>query len=167
MLRVCFITILILWSAVSTRAAAPASDGLSAMLHADQHSHPEFLPPDQAFRLSATAVGERHLRLTWVVAPGYYIYRDHIHVSVDASPEKGGETQLGHPHWPAGAVRSDEYFGRQVIFREVVDVDWPITRRPHAAVELPLLVSYQGCAEAGLCYPPIQERLVVRLGASN
>jgi thiol:disulfide interchange protein DsbD len=127
----------------------------------------DFLSPEQAFRVSASAEGAERVRLTWIIAPGYYLYRDRIKATGES-----GEVSLGPPEFPAGQVKTDEYFGRQVIYHDELVVALPVKpgasghsdSGPHDVL---LTVSYQGCAEAGLCYPPITRSLTVQLPAAS
>lgn len=104
---------------------------------------PEFLPADQAFRASATAE-DRAVRVRVAIAPGYYLYRDRFRF-LAASP-----TRFAAPQWPAGEVHHDDYFGDQTVFRGDVDIRVPLTGDRPTQLD----VTYQGCADAGLCYTP-------------
>ena len=108
----------------------------------------DFLPPQQAYRYSVRAENDR-LLVTWTIEEGYYLYKKKMGVGSTMSG-----VQLGEPLWPKGEAHSDEYFGEQEIYRGTVEVPVPITfhgtRPPKLALELKL----QGCADAGLCYPP-------------
>jgi thiol:disulfide interchange protein DsbD len=135
----------------------------------------DFLPPEKAFLFSASAAGPDRVRLAWVIAPGYYLYRDRIKISSAAVANgaagagtaiaNGGaaEGSLGAPQFPPGQVKSDEYFGKQVVYHGELVVMLPILRTGNSDLAVPLTVSYQGCAEAGLCYPPATRSLSVLL----
>lgn len=108
----------------------------------------DFLPVDEALAFSDASDGNR-LTLTWTVADGYYLYRDRIRVT----PATDGVT-LGTPSFSApGEVTEDDYFGTVTVFRQPVTASVPVTL-PEGASEATVRVTYQGCAEAGLCYPP-------------
>ena len=117
-----------------------------------------FLPPDRAFRLSASAAGPDRIELAWRIAPGYYLYRDRIRAKTS------GTVQLGRLAMPRGERKSDPYFGVQQIYHHALVALLPVARaaspRP---LEVPLTVTYQGCADAGLCYPPITRTLSIAL----
>ncbi|MFI4869742.1 MAG: protein-disulfide reductase DsbD [Steroidobacterales bacterium] len=117
----------------------------------------DFLPPEQAFRLSASAESAESVRLTWVIAPGYYLYRDRIKTAAEAGP-----STIGSPVFPEGQMKSDEYFGKQVVYHDELVVTLPVQRGGRDG-NLSLNVIYQGCAEAGLCYPPVTRTLSVAL----
>jgi thiol:disulfide interchange protein DsbD len=110
---------------------------------AAQEAPPEFLPADQAFQMSASQT-DAGIRVQVIIAPGYYLYRDRFHLKVDS------RTTLGTPHWPAGEVHHDDYFGNQTVYRGDLEFVVPYTGAAPDEIEL----TYQGCADAGLCYTP-------------
>jgi thiol:disulfide interchange protein DsbD len=118
----------------------------------------DFLPPEQAFRFSASAQGPERVRLDWLIAPGYYLYRDRIKATGEA-----GHSTVGPPQFPEGQIKSDEYFGKQVVYHDALVVTLPVQRSGSRALDLSLSVTYQGCAEAGLCYPPVTRTVSVQL----
>jgi thiol:disulfide interchange protein DsbD len=144
-------------------APAPASQpagktGIDALLGAAKTGGDDFLPPDQAFRFDALADGTDRVRLNWEIADGYYLYRARIKVVTSST-----SAQLGTPQFPAGQVKTDEYFGKQEVYHHELSATVPVARGSGGAIELPLQVTYQGCADAGLCYPPITKAVSVRL----
>src|SRR5215469_5700902 len=141
-------------------ASAPAPDkGLSGLLGSVKTTGDEFLPVDEAFRFDALAGGSDQVVLNWEIAEGYYLYRARIKVATD-SPG----AQLGAPQFPQGQIKNDEYFGRQEIYHNELRVTVPVARAAGGAFTLALQVTYQGCAEKGLCYPPITKSVNVALG---
>jgi thiol:disulfide interchange protein DsbD len=145
-------------------AQPPArSSGIDALLGSSRTSGDDFLPPDQAFRFDAIADGSDRVRLNWEIAEGYYLYRARIKVKT-----AGPNVQLGTPQFPPGQVKTDEYFGKQEVYHHELVVPVPVARTSGGALDLPLEVTYQGCADAGLCYPPQTKTLTVHLpgGAS-
>jgi len=142
--------LLLLGAGTGSHAATPGND-IDAILDQSKtaKSGDEFLSPDQAFRFDAAADGPDHVRLTWAITKGYYLYRDRIKVSSDDAG-----TTVGTPQFPEGVVKNDEYFGKQVIYHDSLVVPVPVTHGGGAPLNLKLHVTYQGCAEAGLCYPP-------------
>ena len=111
------------------------------------HAADDFLPPAEAFKYEAS-VSNGRLTVQYTVHEGYYLYRDRLAFE-SATP---GVT-VGPPEFPAGEDHEDDYFGRQVIYRGTVAVPMPVT---YAAAPAPfeLKLKLQGCADAGLCYPP-------------
>jgi thioredoxin:protein disulfide reductase len=147
-------------------AAAPAAgghkaSGIDAVLGAAKSGSDDFLPPDQAFRFGALAEGSDRVRLDWQIAEGYYLYRARIKVSTSS---RGA--QLGATQFPPGQVKTDEYFGRQEVYHHELVVTVPVARASGGVLELPLQVTYQGCADAGLCYPPITKAVTVKLAGA-
>ncbi len=120
-----------------------------------------FLPPDQAFRLAVVAEGPARVRLSWAIAEGYYLYQSRLKFAT-SSP---GIT-LGKPELPAGDTKNDEYFGKQVVYHRDLIAHIPFTRSG-AAGPVQLAVTYQGCATAGLCYPPITKQFTVSMPAQG
>jgi thioredoxin:protein disulfide reductase len=157
------LTGLLLSLAAAAFAAAPADPapggGLDSIMKGSRAQSENFLPVDEAFRFDAVANGGDGVRLNWEIADGYYLYRARIKVSTSAS-----NVQLGTPQMPAGQVKNDEYFGRQEVYHHELSARVPVERTTAGALEVPLQVSYQGCADAGLCYPPQTKTVTVRLG---
>lgn len=103
-------------------------------------SNESFLPPDQAFQFSAVKDGDDVL-LRWDIADGYYLYHKRL-----AFETAGGD--LLEPPLPAGETISDEFFGESVVSYDQLDVSVTPGNTPH------LTLTWQGCAENGLCYAP-------------
>lgn len=116
----------------------------------------DFLPPDVAFRVGAEARDDV-IRVRWVIAPGYYLYRDKIQILAE-SPD----LTVAAPELPPGTPVSDEFFGVQRIFTDEIVATAHYTRVDFGAHPLEVKVVYQGCAKAGLCYPPITKVLSVQ-----
>ncbi len=107
----------------------------------------EFLPPEQAFEYTATADAQ-NVTVEWRATKGYYLYKKRMGISA-ATP---GVT-VGEPVYPKGEIHKDEYFGEQEVFRGTFKVSAPLTgANPGDTIALKL--KWQGCADAGLCYPP-------------
>jgi len=121
----------------------------------------QFLPAEQAFSYLAETNGTS-VTLEWNVAPGYYLYKSRMAVA----SETPGVT-LGEARYPKGEVHHDEYFGDQEIFRDDFTVTAPITRTDGGARELALTVRLQGCADAGLCYPPEVRKVKIALAPAK
>jgi len=116
--------------------------GMAQAAHAD-----DFLDPEQAFKLSVELVGDRQFRLRFDIAPGYYMYRDQFKL------EAQGAT-LGPIQWPAPKRKFDETFNKEVeTYRERLTLDVPV--QALGAAPLHLVLTGQGCADKGLCYPPL------------
>ena len=143
--------------AASAGAAAPPSATVLAALTAAQSVGNTFPPADEVFHFKAVP-GVRHVRLQWTIRPGYYLYRARIRVM----PLSG--TVLGRLTLPPGQVKVDPYFGREQIYRLAVTGTLAVIRGTRAAAHYAsFAVTYQGCADRGLCYPPITRDMLVAL----
>ena len=111
------------------------------------HAQQEFLPVDQAFRLSVSRDGDGQVRLNWDIREGYYLYRQQMKVETDPA---GGALQH---KWPAGTPKTDETYGVSEVYHDQVNV---LVKATDARA---LTIGWQGCAEAGLCYPPQTRRV--------
>jgi thiol:disulfide interchange protein DsbD len=144
--RCCLLLLMIALGA--TAAAAPFSPqnppGFSASA--------EFLPVDEAFVVGASLASSP--RVFWQIHPGYYLYRGRLAFALEGAPEARLD-----PTIPTGLAKDDPYFGPVEVFYNDLSValriDGPV---PEDAA---LRVSYQGCADAGLCYPPETRRIAL------
>lgn len=118
-----------------------------------QSSQPKFLPPDQAFAMSAVAAGADSVRLGWRIAEGYYLYRDRFTFRLaEGEPGTLGAAVLPEP----SEYREDEFFGRMAVYYEDVAVVLPVERGSAAGPgKVRIEATWQGCAAAGFCYPPM------------
>ncbi len=119
----------------------------------------DFLPPDEAFKTSARIDGKL-IHVRWVIADGYYLYRQRMGLKAE-SPD----LELSAPTFPPGVTKTDPYLGTQEIYTLEVEGTAAFTRSDAGAHPLEVKVTYQGCAQAGLCYPPITKVLYPTAGA--
>ncbi len=134
---------------------------LSFVLPAHAVSEQDLLPVDQAFALTASAPSRDRIEVEWKIAPGYYLYRHRITVEVEGAGFEAGKLQL-----PRGKAYRDEFFGDVETYRD--DLTGVLAGTPAAATgNLRLKVKYQGCADAGICYPPQTRSLTVKLPAGG
>ncbi|TNF98824.1 MAG: protein-disulfide reductase DsbD [Gammaproteobacteria bacterium] len=117
-------------------------------------SDDEFLKPDQAFQLFVEAKKDGAAHLNWTIADQYYLYKDKIKVSLAISSPN---LSLGTLELPKAKMKHDEYFGNVPVYYNQVNARLPILNNNTSASDITLMVEYQGCAEAGLCYPPIKK----------
>ncbi|MGP2925562.1 protein-disulfide reductase DsbD [Serratia bockelmannii] len=103
----------------------------------------QFVPVDQAFTFDFKQQGNQ-VTLNWQIRPGYYLYRQQIKLV----PQ---QATLGAFTLPEGLSYKDEFFGEVAIFKQQLNLQVPLQQ---AAANASLSVTYQGCAEAGFCYPP-------------
>jgi thiol:disulfide interchange protein DsbD len=115
----------------------------------------EFLPVDQAFRPAVVQTSEGYV-LRFTNAQGYYLYQHRF--TFETEPAE----LLEIPRLPPGEPKTDEYFGDVVVYHGVLDI--PLTLKADEATPFNLIVTYQGCADHGLCYPPETTRIAVNGG---
>ena len=123
----------------------------------------DFMEPDAAFRLYVDTEDPENLSAQWVIAEGYYLYRDKIGFQLVESEQTTLEPAL----FPSGKIKEDEYFGRMEVYYGDLKVRIPLKRSGTTEEDIQLRVSYQGCAEAGICYPPINKTLELTLPAAD
>ncbi|KAB0484541.1 Thiol:disulfide interchange protein DsbD [Pseudomonas reinekei] len=118
----------------------------------------DFLPVREAFQLSLVESTPQSIKLRFVATEGYYLYRHRFQFRAEPADVALGTAQL-----PDGQKKHDEYFGDVEVYHGILDVELPRTdQRPFT-----LAVTYQGCADKGLCYPPETERLSINGGSDN
>lgn len=148
-----FITlILLLCSVLLAPHSAQASLFGEKSSFGQQSSQSRFIPVDQAFAFDFRQQGDQ-LTLSWQIHPDYYLYRQQIKIV----PQNAS---LGTFTLPEGIAHHDEFYGEVAIFKQQLTLKIPITQ---AGEQASVSVTYQGCAEAGFCYPP--ETRVVPLSA--
>lgn len=125
----------------------------------DAPGRSNFIPADQAFVFDFQQ-NQHDLNLTWQVKEGYYLYRKQV--SITPAQASVGALQL-----PAGEWHEDEFYGKSEIYRQHLSVPVTVKQADKGAT---LTVTYQGCADAGFCYPP-ETRIVplseVKASAAN
>lgn len=121
----------------------------------------EFLPPEEAFQLRIVAAERDAVQLEWQLADGYYLYRQQFGFEVDGD----ADVTIGTPVFPEGTPHEDEFFGKQEVYYDNVIVQLPIDAGENESFSLN--VRYQGCADAGLCYPPTFQTVDVDLSGSS
>jgi len=115
----------------------------------------ELLPAEQAFQFFATVKDANTLHVNWIIADGYYLYRDKIKLEL----LNNGSIQLGSINIPQGAPYHDEAFGQVQIFHNKLNFDVPLIRIGKAPQTITLLAKFQGCADRGVCYPPMDSKI--------
>ncbi len=119
----------------------------------------DLLPVDQAFSLTVAAPQRDRIELRWKIAPGYSLYRHRTSVQVE-----GGGFTPGTLQMPRGDRHHDEFFGDVETYRKELRATLPGEAGADAA-RVVLKVKYQGCADAGVCYPPQVRTVAVALPA--
>ena len=147
-------------------AADPESVGgfLRALIDAGR-GEPEFLPPDAAFRVEGSAPSPDRVVLRWRIEPGYYLYAERMEVHLPEGSSPG--TTIAGLDLPPGAVQEDPYFGRVEIYRIEASASVRLAHAGAPPGAVTLDVVYQGCADEGLCYPPVRKALPLRLDGAR
>ena len=127
--------------------SASASAGLF-----DAPGRSNFVPADRAFAFDFQQ-NQHDLNLSWRIKDGYYLYRKQITLTTK-------DAAIVDPSLPPGEWHEDEFYGKSEIYRQRLTLPITLTQASKAAT---LTVTYQGCADAGFCYPP--ETKVVPLSA--
>ena len=143
--------LLCLLFAVPVMGAGLLDNRPSSTLGAINNSN-DFLPVRDAFRLNLIDTTPETIKLRFVPTEGYYLYRHKF-----AFKTEPADIALGTPQLPPGEQKHDEYFGDVEVYHGILDVDIP--RPANDQRPFTLVVTYQGCADKGLCYPPETERL--------
>ena len=121
----------------------------------------EPLDPEKAYQFSARALDAKTIEARWKIADGYYMYRDKIKFSLE--PGLDG-VKLGVPQFPAGKIKDDEFFGRVEVYRKELKILLPIEALADSSpTSIVLKASSQGCADIGICYPPLPQQSSVEL----
>jgi thiol:disulfide interchange protein DsbD len=120
----------------------------------------DLLEPDQAFRFAARALGPDAIEVHYQIAPGYYLYRDKFKFATDPAT-----LELGPPDLPVGKLKKDEFFGEVQTYRGEVRIRVPVRNRAEVGAAT-LIATSQGCADAGVCYVPHEQKMQVSFTAA-
>lgn len=112
------------------------------------------LKVEEAFKLEVTSIAPDMLRARWVIADGYFLYRDKFRFAT----EQAG-LELGPAIFPPGKIKQDEFFGEVETYRHEVTADIPVVFSGPAAAQWQIQATYQGCADRGVCYPPHKQTI--------
>jgi thiol:disulfide interchange protein DsbD len=138
--------------APSLRPAAWLRGAFAAMLallalQTAARAKDDFLDPEKAFRISVTPLDGKTLQVRYDIADGYYMYRERFKFAAEPADVKLGEAQI-----PKGKIKFDDTFKKDVeYYRHDVTITLPVLA---ASGPFKLIVTGQGCADKGLCYPP-------------
>lgn len=114
----------------------------------------EFLPVDEAFDFSSDVDGKT-VTISWLIAPDYYLYQHRFSVV----PKNALASEL---NFPEAESHHDEFFGESFIYREYVELTFELSENYSGQQ---ITIQYQGCADAGLCYPPTQKTITLDVSA--
>ena len=119
-------------------------------------NQPEFLSPEKAFIVSHEIINDKQIKINWEIQPGYYLYMGMFEFkSLDES------NKIQKVEMPEGKKKTDEFFGEVDIYYYSVSADVYMENAISDTIEFK--VKYQGCADAGLCYPPIFKKISIKI----
>lgn len=116
------------------------------------------LPPDQAFHVAARQTGAQTVELVYSMEPGYYLYRDRFSFKTDSAKAKVVAVDMAPPKRKHDLALDKvvEYFDEAVTVRVTLQVPASVAKTPFQ-----LITMAQGCAQVGVCYPPIARNFVI------
>ncbi|MFO7953574.1 protein-disulfide reductase DsbD [Thioalkalivibrio sp.] len=126
-------------------------------LSGDLGAADDLLEPEKAFAASLEAISQNAVILRFDIADGYYLYREQLDVRIG----EGEGIELGPVNPPEGQTQEDEFFGESQVFRDQVEILIPVRRDADDVADITLAIDYQGCADAGVCYPPLTQEVSV------
>lgn len=148
----------------ASQPPATSSGGLGSLLQpllGKTAPQEEFLPPEQAFKVTVSS-DDRNLTARFSIAPDYYLYRDKIRfVAGDSS------IKLGTPALPPAEQKQDPNFGPMAVYKHDFSVTVPLPEAKPADGKLAVTVHYQGCSEKGVCYPPQTSQFNLNLSSDG
>jgi len=117
----------------------------------------ELLEPDDAFSFFAEVNNDQQLVLNWRIAKGYYLYQEKIAVTVI----QPNTISVGTISFPEGKHKTDEIFGETIVYYNDVTLTVPFATPLKQATDITIDVSFQGCADIGVCYPPMNKQVTL------
>ncbi len=126
----------------------------------NQPGDDEPLPPEIAFPFLAEATNATTLTANWNITPGYYLYRDKIHLRLVNAPSG---VSLDAIVLPPSDTKKDDDLGVVEVYHTPLAIRLPLQRPPGGALTVTLEAKFQGCAENRLCYPPQTRSIALTL----
>lgn len=142
--RFCLMLLVLL--STSVHAQFSGNGSLTGLIQSGS-SQSTFLPVHQAFRPDILDASAQRVTVIFDMAPGYYLYRHRLHLSNPQTPDQDLQITL-----PDGKHKTDEYFGDVEVYYDQLQIQLDASQL--SAGQTQLRVGFQGCADAGLCYPP-------------
>ncbi|MFW2440987.1 MAG: protein-disulfide reductase DsbD [Arenicellales bacterium] len=143
--------------AIKSSATPATRSGLASLLEQNSGEN-EFLPPDEAFQLSVISTAADKVTVSLLIAENYYLYREKIAFE-SATPG----ISIQPYQLPAGEIKEDEFLGRTEVYHYNFVIDLALAGQSTDG-KFQLIAKYQGCADKGICYPPINKTVDVTLG---
>ncbi|MEE9319747.1 MAG: protein-disulfide reductase DsbD [Granulosicoccus sp.] len=155
--------VLLLASAATLALAINGGQALAAQGNADDLSifgGADPLPAEEAFVPTVAAFSRDQLTVTFAITNGYYLYRDKLGFALTDA----GNAELGKPEMPEAIVVEDEFFGKTATYRDSAELSIPLSV-DSTTQAVTLDIKFQGCADIGICYPPVTSSFTVKLPA--
>ncbi|MEI2770127.1 MAG: protein-disulfide reductase DsbD [Candidatus Competibacter sp.] len=124
-------------------------------------SQERVLDADEAFQLVVDVLNPSTVEARWTIAPGYYLYRSKFRLKL-VENEKANITALDIP---VGEPKDDPYLGQQEVFHREATLVAHLHRDSLSEQTVQIRADYQGCAEVGVCYPPLSQTVAIVLPA--
>ncbi len=140
--------------------SASASAGLFSDDLGFDEQRRQFLPANEAFISSIHVIDEQKLLATFTIKEGYYLYKDKVKFSAS-----NDNVSIKTVSLPKGKIKDDPLFGKVEVFDHDVEIPIQFSRHNNQPLNLDITVAYQGCAEDGICYPPLTDQLPISLAA--
>ena len=141
-------------SAVTDSSPSSGSTSTLGSMLQGSNDDEEILDPEVAFTIDPTAIENGSIALKWNVHEGYFLYRDRFSFKL-ISPDNA---TIGEADVSRGKIKQDEFFGEVEVIRNTATANIPITL-PENVSNATLKVGYQGCADVGICFPPIYKEI--------
>jgi thiol:disulfide interchange protein DsbD len=151
----------ILLLSLTVHAGGSFSEKLDSLLGNNTSQEEEILDPDVAFIFSSDVAGTNSVLLRWEIEDGYYLYRDNFKFVVDDTSVTPGTAFL-----PPGKMKEDPDFGNVEVYYRTAEIRLPLIRNMANEQEINLTVTYQGCKEDTICYPPVNKTIPLFLPAA-
>ena len=150
-------TLFALFTTLLLMSSFSHSEGfLSSKKFSFTNNEPKLLPVEQAFAFDYKQQGNQ-LKINFVIADGYYMYRDKLKFTANGAT-------IGEITLPKGVMHHDDYFGDQEVYNTYLDIPVGIKE---AANDSNISVSFMGCAEGKLCYPPTTRKAKLTSVSAN
>ena len=147
--------------AMAATAAATRYDSLAALKQLIQPGlGQEFLHPDKAFGVELSSISALDLNAHFRITDGYYLYRNKISFKLRAADgSRLDAVKLGKVKLPRGKKKKDPTFGTVQVYTRSFDLKLPFRINSGKSFAAVLNVTYQGCADKGICYPPANKSI--------
>ncbi len=160
-------TVMATTSSTAVDTNTPLSNPLDALgelfSSSNNLSSNELLEPDQAFNFYADVNDNQQITLNWRIADGYYLYQEKINVTL-ISPDG---LQLKPITLPSGKQKTDEIYGSTTVYYGDITLTQQLVSPISNSTDITLSVDFQGCADIGVCYPPMNKVVNLSLQPST